>query len=89
MKNLDLAPAIIILDYNLSSTYPDAMNGLEVLKQVKQKKQAINVVLISSQETLAVATNALKMGAYTYVIKDVQTLSSLIRIINELDHDNR
>ncbi len=89
LKNLDLIPEIIILDYNLSSTYSDAMNGLEVLKQVKQIKPTISVILISSQETFAVAANALKMGAYSYLIKDAQTPSSLVRIINEGSSKNR
>jgi DNA-binding NarL/FixJ family response regulator len=85
IKHLDLKPKIIILDYYLSTTYPDAMDGLEVLKQIKKIKPQTKIVLLSGQETLSVATNALKLGAYTYVIKDAQTLDCLTKIIYELD----
>lgn len=84
LEHIDHLPKIIILDYYLNSMGTGAMNGLETLVQLKKKAPQTKVVILSGQETLKVATDALKLGAYTYVIKDAQTLASLTKIIHEL-----
>src|SRR5438552_2865427 len=69
LKNIYLNPSIIILDYFLNSENKNAINGLEVLKKIKKLKPETYVVMLSGQETLQIATNSLKSGAFTYVIK--------------------
>jgi two-component system OmpR family response regulator len=87
LAHLDLKPEIIILDYYLGSTEPGVMDGIEVLKKIKIIKPEIKVIMLSGQETLSVASESMNLGAYTYVIKDIQTLGTLIGIIAEIDGD--
>jgi DNA-binding NtrC family response regulator len=84
IKNIRLNPSIIILDYFLNSGKADAIDGLEVLKQIKIKKPKAKVIMLSGQKTLDVATDSLKLGAYTYVIKDINAIPSVIKTVNTL-----
>lgn len=81
IKNMKLNPFVIILDYFLNSENPKMINGLEVLKKIKSKSK---VIMLSGQKTLDVAVNALKIGAYTYVVKDINALASVVHTVDVL-----
>lgn len=72
---------VVILDYYLNSQSPDAMNGLEVLKKLKETNSETNVVILSAQDKVEIAAESIKNGAYDYVVKSE---SALIRIQNIL-----
>jgi len=55
---------LILLDLNL----PD-MNGIEVLKKVKQLSPSTLVIVITGYATVDSAVEALKLGAYDYIKK--------------------
>ncbi len=57
-------PEIVFLDHNMQN-----MDGLEVLKKIKRINPDVYVVFISGQESLSVAVDALKYGAFDYIIK--------------------
>lgn len=57
-------PDIILLDHQMAP-----MDGLETLKKIKRFNPDIYLVFISGQHDLQVAVNALKYGAFDYVIK--------------------
>jgi DNA-binding NtrC family response regulator len=59
-----LKPEIIFLDYNM-----DGLNGLDVLKQIKQIDSSIVVIFISGQEEISVAVNTIQQGALDYIVK--------------------
>lgn len=61
---LTLHPEIVFLDHNMQN-----MDGLEVLKKIKRINPDVYVVFISGQESLSVAVDALKYGAFDYIIK--------------------
>jgi DNA-binding NtrC family response regulator len=65
LNSLEKKPDIILLDYNM-----DSMNGLETLKKIKRFNPNALVVFISGQENIDVAVNALKYGAFDYLLKD-------------------
>ena len=79
LKELYLDPDIIILDHYLNSEYPDAINGIQVLKKIKSENNNATVVMLSSQDKLEVAAESIKYGAFEYVVK---TESSFIRTEN-------
>jgi two-component system OmpR family response regulator len=62
-------PAICFLDYNLSSQVRDAMDGIEVLQEIKNLYPDTEVVMISGQDSIEVAVNTMKYGAFDYVVK--------------------
>jgi DNA-binding NtrC family response regulator len=84
MKHMYQAPDIIILDFNLNPEPPDIMNGLEVLKEAKEIRPKTKVIMLSGRETFEGVTKSLKLGAYTYVIKDIEALDNLKKIINTI-----
>src|ERR1051326_711509 len=53
-------PNILILDYFLNSSYPDAMNGLQVLDKVIKVSPETKVIMLSAQDKMEVAVDTIK-----------------------------
>jgi polysaccharide export outer membrane protein len=64
LNNLTAKPDVIFLDHNM-----DILNGFEVLKKIKRQSPNTYVVMLSAQETIKTAVDALKFGAFDYIIK--------------------
>jgi DNA-binding NtrC family response regulator len=79
LNNLNQDPDIIFLDHNM-----DDMTGFEVLKKIKRYNPNIYVVMISGQENIKTAVDALKYGAFDYVIKDSNVCDKLTQIITNI-----
>ncbi|MBK7888833.1 MAG: response regulator [Bacteroidetes bacterium] len=62
-------PSIVFLDYNLNSQVRDAMDGIDILKELKKISAEIEVVMISGQDQIEVAVNTMKYGAFDYIVK--------------------
>jgi DNA-binding NtrC family response regulator len=62
-------PSIVFLDYNLDSKNRQAMDGIDVLKEIKELDSEIEVVMISGQDKIDVAVNSMKYGAFDYIVK--------------------
>jgi two-component system OmpR family response regulator len=62
-------PVILFLDYNLDSQVKDAMDGVEILKEIKELSPETEVVMISGQDKIEVAVNSMKYGAFDYIVK--------------------
>lgn len=69
LKNISLDPQIVFLDYNFDKAGKDAMNGVDILKEIKVQKPATEVVMISGQDRIDVAVNTMKYGAFDYIVK--------------------
>jgi two-component system nitrogen regulation response regulator GlnG len=71
----DVRPDVILLDLRL----PD-QSGLDVLKQLRQVDARIPVVLITAVRSAESAIEAMRQGAYEYLLKplDVQKLDRVI-----------
>ncbi|OFY86162.1 MAG: hypothetical protein A3F72_06830 [Bacteroidetes bacterium RIFCSPLOWO2_12_FULL_35_15] len=78
-QNPDIVPDMVILDYHLNTEYKNAMNGIDVLKKIKEINSKIIVVMLSSEDKLKIATESIASGAYEYVVKSE---TALIRIQN-------
>src|SRR5690606_24736239 len=75
MQNMNLHPEIIILDYHLSAHKPDAENGVEVLKRIKNDYPETQVIMLSGQDKIDVAIDTMKYGAFDYVVKGESAFS--------------
>lgn len=75
-KRLGANPDLILLDIML----PD-IDGVEVLKRVKQINSDLPVIMLSAQGSVEVAVEALRQGAFDYFPKpiDVQRLEPAIK----------
>jgi DNA-binding NtrC family response regulator len=79
IDNLHQKPDIIFLDHNMED-----INGFEVLKKIKRYDPNIYVVMISGQENIETAVDALKYGAFDYVIKGNDVYEKLELIISKI-----
>lgn len=84
LKNLNLNPNIVFLDYSLDSEDPNAKNGIQILKKIKSVDENINTVMLSGQSKLEIAVEAMKNGAYDYVMKNEDAHLRIQNIINNL-----
>jgi len=58
-------PNIVIQDYNLED-----MTGLDVLVNVKKVSKKTEFIFFTGNESMEVAINTIKYGAYDYIVKD-------------------
>ncbi|MDP4194240.1 MAG: sigma-54 dependent transcriptional regulator [Bacteroidota bacterium] len=68
LRRLSAGPDIVLLDIML----PD-INGVEVLKKIKQFDENIPVIMLSAQGSVEVAIEAIRQGAFDYFPKPIDT----------------
>jgi DNA-binding NtrC family response regulator len=78
LKHLFHKPDIIIQDYKLQG-----ISGLNVLQRAKILKPYIEFLFLSSQESIEIAVNTVKYGAFDYIVKNDVALQ---RLIQKIDH---
>jgi DNA-binding NtrC family response regulator len=69
LKNVNELPGIVFLDFYLNSVNKEAMDGLEVLQEIKKVSPETDVVMLSGQDKIDVAVNSMKYGAFDYIVK--------------------
>jgi len=79
LKNISKKPDVIIQDYLL-----DGMNGIEVLKATKKLYPETEFIFLSGQDSVDVAINSMKYGAYDYIVKDQMALKKMVDKINKI-----
>ncbi len=84
IKDLGLNPSIVVLDFHLNSHLPDAQNGVEVLKRIKEISPHTEVIMLSGQDKIEVAIDSMKYGAYDYVIKGETAFSRIQNILDNI-----
>lgn len=90
MEHLYMNPGLVLLDYKLQD-----ISGLDILKEIKSINPDMQVIILSSQETIQVAIDTMKYGAFDYLIKNDNVFDKLeitlrkVFKINELIHKTR
>lgn len=79
LENLTHKPDIIFLDHSM-----DVLNGLEVLQEIKRFNPDIYVIFISARENIEAAVNALKYGAFDYIIKGENDLENIKKVLEKI-----
>jgi len=76
LRRLNARPDLILLDIMLPG-----MDGIEVLKKVKQYDENLPVIMLSAQGSIEVAVDAIRLGAFDYFPKpiDIQRLEPAIK----------
>ncbi|MFL5752262.1 MAG: response regulator, partial [Bacteroidia bacterium] len=69
LKNIHRDPDIVLLDYYLPGSKKN-MNGIEVLRKIKENKPDSEVVMLSGYNKLDIAVNCIRNGAYDYIVKN-------------------
>jgi DNA-binding NtrC family response regulator len=76
---LNEKPDIISLDYTL----PD-YNGREVLEKIMQNSPSTQVIIVSGQNDVSTAIDLLKLGAYDYIVKGIDTRDKILIAIDKI-----
>ena len=84
LKMLDLKPDLIVLDY-----YFEGINGLELMKKVKESQPEIDFIFLSAQNDVEIAVKIMRMGAADYIIKNEKAPHNLLRSIEHLISVNK
>lgn len=77
-----LTPDVIILDINMPK-----INGIEVLKKLKEWKYRGKIIVLTCYEELEYARSAMKYGASDYVLKTTIHEDGLLNALKELEFD--
>src|SRR5262250_1778853 len=67
-KVLSWSPSIVITDLKMPR-----MGGLELLEKVAGDNQTVAVIVVTAQGTIDSAVQAMRMGAYDYITKPIDT----------------
>ena len=79
LKNIYRKPDLIIQDYIL-----EGLNGIDVLIATKKKYPSVDFIFLSGQDSIEIAINCMKFGAYDYIAKDQYALIKLSDKINKV-----
>jgi len=80
LKNMDKNPDIIIQDYLL-----EGMTGIEVLIKAKKTNPDVEFIFLSGQDSIDIAINSMKYGAYDYIVKDQMALQKMVNKIHKIN----
>ena len=84
LQNMHLEPEIMVLDYHLEGKKSGAKNGVEILKEIKDRYPTTEVIMLSGQDKIEVAVDSIKYGAYDYVVKGETAFSRMENAMNNV-----
>src|SRR6202521_3881022 len=67
-KAVQWTPSIVITDLKMQR-----MGGIELLERLAEQTQAMAVILVTAQGTIDSAVQAMRLGAYDYITKPIDT----------------
>jgi DNA-binding NtrC family response regulator len=76
-------PDIVLLDVGLPR-----MDGIEVLKKLCEISSDVTVVMATAVEDVKTVVNAIKLGAYDYLVKPIDSQELLLTIKHALENRN-
>jgi two-component system response regulator HydG len=76
-------PSLVISDLNMPN-----MNGLELLKRLKEELSHVSVIILSARGTVDIAVQAMREGAYDYLTKPVDTQRLQLLIEKALERED-
>jgi DNA-binding NtrC family response regulator len=62
------------------------LDGMDVLKLIKQESPATECVILTAVDDVATAVKAMQFGAYDYLVKPLQAKRTTIAVRNALEH---
>jgi len=84
-KGLDMTrrlnPDLVLCDINM----PD-INGLDVLKRIREYDELIQVIMVTAIEDMNSTISAMQRGAYDYIVKPIDTVRLKHTIVRALEN---
>lgn len=81
LENMWKKPDIVVLDYFLNGNNPEAMDGLQLLKQIKQLSTSTEILMHSDQNDVLIAAELFNQGASSYVPKEPQGQNRIQNVV--------
>lgn len=69
IQKLSNKPDLLVLDYHLNTSL-EKKNGDYILNYIQQEQLKTSVILLSGQDKINIAVNAIKEGVYDYIVKN-------------------
>jgi len=69
-------PALVVTDVRM-----DGMTGLELLSRIRESMEAVDVIVMTGHDTMNSAVEAMKSGAFDYLVKPVG-LKELVAVVD-------
>ena len=82
---LDLLEKVKV-DLILLDIWMEDMNGIEVLKQIKKNETDVAVIMVTVEQDVKKVVDAMKLGAYDYIVKPFNESELLISIERALEN---
>jgi len=79
LQEMNQQPDILFLDYEMGPH-----NGLELIEQVKEKNQAVYMLMVSGCNLQQVAVAAVKNGAFRYISKNDEVFDMINLALHEI-----
>ncbi len=75
---------LVLLDVNLPGE-----SGIELLRHLRVDHPRVAVLMVTGEDDLALASAAIELGAYGYLVKPVSAGELVINVVNVLHHRRR
>jgi DNA-binding NtrC family response regulator len=80
-KSDSFRPDLVLLDYMMPG-----MNGLEVLTEIRKREYDVPIIMITAHGSIEVAVQAMKSGAYDFVLKPFEPDHISLTVQKALEH---
>jgi two-component system, NtrC family, response regulator AtoC len=78
LERIDQDPDVVTLDLNL----PD-IDGIELMAQIRQQAPSTQVIVLSGESDIAIASKLFKLGAYDYIVKDENAMERIWNVVHK------
>ncbi|MES2681443.1 MAG: response regulator [Bacteroidota bacterium] len=86
LKMMDNHVDLVVVDDYLYEGANHGTPGVDVLKKIKEKNPKTEVVILTSNEDIGMAVDAMKMGARDYIINNRGAWQRILAIIDRRIH---
>jgi DNA-binding NtrC family response regulator len=76
-------------DLVISDLVMEGMNGIELLRQVKQSHPGLTVIMVTGFGSIQTAVDAMRLGAYDYITKPCNNDELLMKVHRALDEHRK
>jgi len=80
-KNDALRPDLVLLDYMMPG-----LSGLDVLREIRASESDVPIVMMTAHGSIEVAVQAMKLGAYDFVVKPFEPDHIALTVQKALEH---
>jgi DNA-binding NarL/FixJ family response regulator len=88
LSHIQEKPDLVVLDYYLDNDTDNPMDGIQVLRKIKEVSNETTVVMLSGQEEQAVVEESLRSGASQYLAKGNKAMVAIQKLLSRAVHDH-